>query len=158
VARLGIEHPVLLDHDFRLWRDYGVEGWPSRYLWDLELHLAEFHHGEGGYRETELAIQELLDVEREPLAPLRPEDDPEALIVAPTPDQPGPWSGPYEAGGVWAVLGGEGTVRANGRTIAVEHAGAYPLVEHERHTTGVLDLDVGAGVTCHAVCFTPGLA
>jgi len=158
VARLGIEHPVLLDHDFRLWRDYGVEGWPSRYLWDLELHLAEFHHGEGGYRETELAIQELLDVEREPLAPLRPEDDPEALIVAPTPDQPGAWSGPYEAGGVWAVLGGEGTVRANGRTIAVEHAGAYPLVEHERHTTGVLDLDVGAGVTCHAVCFTPGLA
>jgi thiol-disulfide isomerase/thioredoxin len=158
VARLGIEHPVLLDHDFRLWRDYGVEGWPSRYLWDLELHLDEFHHGEGGYRETELAIQALLGVEREPLAPLRPEDDPEALIVAPTPDQPGAWSGPYEAGGVWAVLSGEGEVRANGRSFAVAHPGAHPLVEHDRHTTGVLDLEVGDGVTCHAVCFTPGVA
>ena len=46
---------------------------------------------------------------------------------------------------------------ANGAEIFVEHPGAYPLIEHERHTAGVLDLDVGDGVTCHAVCFTPGL-
>ena len=157
VERLGIEHPVLVDDEFRLWRDYDVEGWPSRYLWDPEQRLYEFHFGEGAYAETELAVQELLGVEREPLAPLRPEDDPAAEIVLPTPDQPGAWSGPYEAGGVWAVLSGRGTVTANGREVAVEHPGAFPLVEHPHHETGVLALDVGDGVTCHAVCFTPGI-
>ena len=49
-------------------------------------------------------------------------------------------------------------VRANGREIAVSHSGCFALVEHERHTAGVLDLEVGDGVVCHAVQFTPGLA
>jgi mannose-6-phosphate isomerase-like protein (cupin superfamily) len=157
VQRLGIEHPVLIDAEMELWQLYGNEGWPSRFLWDAGGTLFEAHAGEGGYVETELAIQELLGIERALLEPLRPEDDPEALVAVQSPDQEGPWSGPYEAGGVWAVLDGEGTVRANGREIAVTHAGAYPLVEHERHTAGVLELEVGDGVTCHAVCFTPGV-
>ena len=161
VERLGIEHPVLVDDQLRLWTSYDNEGWPARYLWapaERGHVLHEFHYGEGAYAETELAIQELLGVEREPLAPLRPEDDPEARVVVPPPDQRGAWSGPYEAGGVWAVLSGRGELRANGRTIAVEHPGAYPLIEHERHAAGVLELEPGAGVECHAVCFTPGLA
>jgi thiol-disulfide isomerase/thioredoxin len=161
VARLGVPYPVLLDHELRLWSAYDNEGWPARYLWgpvDRGHVLREFHYGEGGYRETELAIQEALGVERELVAPLRPEDDPQARVVVPTPEQPGAYSGPYEAGGVWAVLSGDGVVRANGSELRVEHPGAYALVEHERHTTGVLDLDVGEGVTCHAVSFTPGVA
>jgi thiol-disulfide isomerase/thioredoxin len=158
VARLGIEHPVLIDAELESWDLYGVQGWPSRYLWDGEGRLADFHVGEGGYAEGERAVQALLGVEREPLAPLRPEDAPGARLAAQTEDQPGPYSGPYEAGGAWAVLSGTGTVRANGRAIAVAHPGAYPLAEHERHTAGVLDLRVGDGVTCHAVCFTPGVA
>ena len=161
VARLGIEHPVLIDTQLRLWTSYANEGWPARYLWapaERGHVLHEFHYGEGAYAETELAIQELLGVDRDVLAPLRPADDPQARIVYPTPDQAGAWSGPYEAGGVWAVLSGRGELRANGRTVAVTHAGAYPLIEHERHATGVLDLEPGDGVTCHAVCFTPGLA
>ncbi|HEY4910048.1 MAG TPA: DipZ protein, partial [Methylomirabilota bacterium] len=32
VARLGIEHAVLLDSNFALWRDYENAGWPGRYL------------------------------------------------------------------------------------------------------------------------------
>jgi hypothetical protein len=55
------------------------------------------------------------------------------------------------------VLDGSGEVEANGQTIRVTHPGAYPLVEHARHTAGVLDLRVGDGATCHAVCFTPGV-
>jgi len=157
VARLGIEYPVLLDTELETWDAYGIQGWPSRYLWDGEQRLADFHLGEGGYEETELAIQQLLGVECEPVAPVRPEDALGVLLEAQTEDQPGPWSGPYEAGGVWAVLSGKGRVRANGREIAVEHPGAYPLIEHDRHTDGVLDLQVGDGVTCHAVCFTPGV-
>jgi len=158
VARLGIEYPVLIDRELELWRDYENEGWPARYLFDGRARLFEYHFGEGAYAETELAIQELLGVRREPLAPLRPEDAPGARLLPQTEDQPGAYSGPYEAGGVWAVLDGSGTVRVNGIERAVSYAGAYPLVEHERHTTAVLELEIGAGVRCHATCFTPGLA
>jgi thiol-disulfide isomerase/thioredoxin len=156
VARLGIEYPVLIDAELKSWDLYGIQGWPSRYLWDGEGRLSDFHVGEGDYAEVERAIQELLGVEREPLAPVRPEDAPGVLLQAQTEDQAGAYSGPYEAGGVWAVLSGEGVVRANDRELAVAHPCAYPLIEHDRHTAGVLDLQVGDGVTCHAVCFTPG--
>jgi thiol-disulfide isomerase/thioredoxin len=157
VARLEIEYPVLLDTELEAWEAYGIEGWPSRYLWDGEGRLVDFQIGEGGYEETERAIQGLLGVEREPLAPVRPEDAPGALLEAQTEDQPGPYSGPYEAGGVWGVFSGAGTVRVNGRELAVEHPGAYELIAHERHTAGVLELELADGVTCHGICFTPGL-
>jgi hypothetical protein len=158
VARLEIEYPVVIDSELEIWDYYGNEGWPARYLWDQRGVLVDVHFGEGAYTDTERAIQELLGAERQPVAPLRPEDEPGTMLPAQTSDQPGPFSGPYEAGGVWAVLDGTGTVVANGRELAVDHPGAYPLVEHERHTSGVLELEVGAGVTCHAVCFTPGVA
>jgi thiol-disulfide isomerase/thioredoxin len=158
VERLEIVYPVLLDPDLEMWQVYENQGWPARYLFDARGTLFDYHYGEGAYAETELAIQELLGVEREPLAPLRAEDDPTARLVAQTEDQQGAYSGPYEAGGVWAVLEGEGVVRANGAELPVAHAGAYPLIEHRRHTTGVLDLEIGAGVVCHATCFTPGVA
>jgi hypothetical protein len=158
VRRLGIEYPVLIDRELELWRDYENQGWPARYLFDGRARLFEYHYGEGAYTETELAIQELLGVEREPLAPLRPEDAPGAVLVAQTEDQEGAYSGPYEAGGVWAVLDGPGTVRVNGCEHDVTHPGAYPLVEHERHTAAVLELEIGPGVQCYATCFTPGLA
>ena len=161
VARLGIEHPVLLDTEFRLWREYENEAWPARYLFDRRLRLYSMHYGEGAYDETQEEICELLEIEPEPLAPLRAEDAPGAPVARPTPEQPGAWSGPYEAGAVWAVLepsgGGPGEVRANERVIAISHAGCYPLIEHDRHTVGVLELEVGDGVTCHAVQFTPGV-
>jgi thiol-disulfide isomerase/thioredoxin len=157
VARLGIDYPVLIDAELETWDAYGIQGWPSRYLWDGESQLADFQIGEGGYAETEQAIQALLGVERDLLAPVRPEDEPGASMPPQTEDQPGAYSGPYEAGGVWGVLSGRGTVQANDREIAVDHPGAYPLVEHDRHTAGVLELQLGDGVTCHAVCFTPAV-
>ncbi len=163
VARLGIAYPVLIDTHMTVWQDYGNEGWPARYLFDGRARLFDYHYGEGGYAETELAIQELLETELEPLAPLRPEDASDAALAPQTADQEGPYSGPYEAGGVWAVLEGEGTVTVNGgsgaggRELTVSHPGAYELLAHDRHTVGVLDLEVGRGVTCLATCFTPGL-
>ncbi len=158
VARLGIEHPVCLDPRFEVWRAYDNAGWPARYLFDQAGHLAEAHAGEGGYLETELAVQELLGLEREPLRPVRPEDEPTARIVVQSPDQPGDWSGPYAAGAAWAVLDGDGEVVVNGGALRVGHPGAYVLAEHAVHTEAELDLRVGPGVTCHAVLFTPGLA
>ena len=156
VARLGVEYAVGLDAELRAWRQFDVPGWPARYLFDPHLRLFEYHHGEGAYAETELAIQELLGTGGELVAPVRPEDAPAAEVVVQTPDQPGAYCGPYEAGGVWAVLEGPGVVEVNGTDVSVTHCGCYPLIEHERHTEGVLDLRVGEGVTCHATCFTPG--
>jgi hypothetical protein len=191
VARLRIEYPVLIDRELELWRDYENQGWPARYLFDGRARLFEYHYGEGAYAETELAIQELLEVEREVLDPVRPEDAPDAALAPQTQDQPGAYSGPYEAGGVWAVLDGSGTVRvshaaAGGdsgaagnldaadlgnpnspgdrregtvvKELTVTHPGAYSLIEHERHATGTLALEIDPEVECYATCFTPGLA
>lgn len=158
VQRLGIVHPVLLDTDLHLWRIYENRGWPARYLFNQDLRLFEVHFGEGGYHETEAAIQELLGVDGAPVPFQHPEDDPEAQIVVPTEDQEGPWSGPYEAGAVWAVLEGRGTIAVNGETREVAFTGAHVLIDHGHHEHGTLALEVGDGVTCHAVCFTPGLA
>ena len=121
--------------------------------------LVDYHYGEGAYAECELAICELLGVACEPLAPLRPEDAPGALLAPPSPDRLGePFSGPYEAGGVWAVLDGAAAASApTGASSSVEHPGAYLLVEHERHSAGELTLELGRGVRCDGVCFTPGL-
>jgi thiol-disulfide isomerase/thioredoxin len=158
VQRLGIRYPVVVDIEGEIWQDYGNLGWPARYLFNSEGLLFDYHYGEGAYADTELAVQELLGARRETAPPIRPEDVPGAELAPPTTDVEGPYSGPYEAGGVWAVLDGAGTVEVNGRALVVEHPGAYELITHERSTAGELDLTVGEGVTCLAVCFTPGLA
>jgi hypothetical protein len=158
VTRLGINYPVVVDSELQIWHEYENLGWPARYLFNQHGNLFEYHYGEGDYQGTEVAIQELLGVRRPPLAPLRPEDAPGALLTPQSEDVAGAYSGPYEAGGVWAVLDGSGAVIANGRSIMVTHPGCYELISHERSSEGTLRLEVGAGVTCHAVCFTPGLA
>jgi hypothetical protein len=158
VARLEVPYPVVVDVDHEIWRDYGNLGWPARYLFGPNGKLFEYHYGEGGYDETERAIQELLGIDEPLLEPLRPEDEPGAQLAMQTDDVEGPYSGPYEAGAVWAVLDGCGSVTVNGRRLRVEHPGAYELVSYGRSTAGELELQVGEGVSCHAVCFTPGLA
>jgi hypothetical protein len=158
VARLEVPYPVVVDVDHVIWNLYENRGWPARYLFNAEGRLFDYHYGEGAYEETELAIQELLGVSRPTLAPIRGEDTPGVLLVPQTQDIEGPYSGPYEAGGVWAVLDGRGTVRASGHEVAVDHPGAYELISHPRSTAGILDLVLGKGVDCYAVCFTPGLA
>ena len=92
------------------------------------------------------------------------EDAPSAELVAHSEERPGAYNGRYEAGSVWAVLDGSGSVEvvlddgpAHAR-VEVTHAGAYALVEHERHTAGTIEISPGDGVRCHATCFLPGLA
>lgn len=72
IEQLEIAYPVLLDPDLEMSREYENRGWPARYLFDGRSRLFHYHYGEGAYTETELAIQELLGVERKPLAPLLP--------------------------------------------------------------------------------------
>ncbi len=157
VERLGIEYPVVVDNDLEIWDYYGNKGWPARDLWDQRGALFSLHYGEGAYADTELEIAELLGIEVEPLAPVRPEDEPGLLLPPQSPEQRGAYSGPYAAGAVHVVSEGTGVVEVNGRAVAVEGVGCHTVLEHERHTEGVLDLRPGPGVTIHATQFTPGL-
>lgn len=93
VERLEIEHPVALDPDFVLWREYGNKGWPARYLFGPDGKLRYIHYGEGDYEDAELAIRDALreldpDVElpEGAMEPLRPEDAPGAKMPAQTAD------------------------------------------------------------------------
>jgi thiol-disulfide isomerase/thioredoxin len=158
VDRLQIPYPVVVDVEFQIWREYGNLGWPARYLFNQQGRLFDYHYGEGAYDETERVIQRLLGLEGPILPPVRSADAPEARLVPQSEDVPGPYNGPYEAGGVWAVLDGEGTATANGSVVTVDHPGCYELIAHPRSTAGVLSLETSEGVTCHGVCFTPGLA
>lgn len=158
VARLDVRYPVVVDVEHEVWARYGNLGWPARYLFDQQGLLVDYHYGEGSYDETERAVQQLLGVERAVVAPCAPRDAPEARLAPQSEDIEGPYSGPYQAGAVWAVLDGVGSVIVNDVTIAVEHPGCYELVSHPRSAAGELALEVGAGVRCHAVCFTPGIA
>jgi hypothetical protein len=161
VERLGIEYPVLLDTDYAMWHEYENAGWPGRYLWNTEGALADYHYGEGDYAGCEAVICELLGVDFEPLAPVRAEDAADAVLAAPSEDRlEEPFSGPYEAGAVWAVLdpsANGGSIVVNGVTVEVSHPGAYLLADHGRHAAGELQIELGAGVRCDGVCFTPGL-
>ncbi len=125
----GIEYPVLIDSELEVWEDYGNQGWPASYLFDGRARLFEYHYGEGAYEETELAIQELLGSRTRATRAAAPRGRPRREAPDPqTADQPRAYSGPYEAGGVWAVFDGTGTVRVNLRDIAVESM-SEPLIE-----------------------------
>ena len=60
VERHGIEYPVVLDNDMRTWDAFENRYWPRKYIADHEGHIRYDHIGEGKYRETERAIQQLL--------------------------------------------------------------------------------------------------
>jgi hypothetical protein len=183
IARLGIRHPVADDSDHSIWRDYGVEGWPSLFLWGRGGALRWFHFGEGEYRATEEAIQEELrrgGFEGElpaPLEPLRPTDAPGALVAAPSQEvfpgggAPTPWSPSaaeqaleveYAAGGAFASIDGTGELAVSldggpSRPFAVDAPALYRLAEHPRHGRHRLLLEAAPGLRIWSVSFAPGL-
>ncbi len=159
VERLGIEYPVVVDVDHQIWQEYENLGWPARYLWNADGFLFDYHFGEGGYAETELAIQELLGIERETLAPVRPEDESgRCCSCRRARTFPGPTAVPTRRAASGPSSRASGVATVNGTEVAVPHPGAYELIVHEQHTEGVLELDVSDELCVLAVCFTPGLA
>ncbi len=60
VKNLGIYYPVVVDNEGKTWRDYNNYFWPTLYLIDKGGHVRYTRIGEGAYKETEAAIQELL--------------------------------------------------------------------------------------------------
>jgi cytochrome c biogenesis protein CcdA/thiol-disulfide isomerase/thioredoxin len=60
VKRFDIRYPVVLDNEYATWNAYGNRYWPRKYLIDLDGYIVYDHIGEGGYEETEQAIQKAL--------------------------------------------------------------------------------------------------
>lgn len=58
--KFGIEYPVVLDNDYGTWNNYENRYWPRKYLIDINGNIVYDHIGEGGYKETEQKIKELL--------------------------------------------------------------------------------------------------
>jgi len=107
VKRLGIRYPVLLDNQRKNWSAYANSFWPHHYLIDAAGRIVYDHIGEGGYGETEQAVQGVLreinpSAKLPPLmAPVRPEDAPGAVCYPVTPEL---YAG-YERGGLGSPEG-----------------------------------------------------
>jgi hypothetical protein len=179
LAELGVEFPVAVDADRRLWHAYGCEGWPSLFLWKLGGALAWFHFGEGEYRASEEAIQaelreqDALRVLPEPMDPLRPTDAPGARVATPTPELfpsgswEEPWTGkeldvPYEAGGAHATVEGSGEIEivVDGSAttrIEIDGPGLHKLTEHPRHEQHTIALRPSEGLRIWSVSFAAGV-
>ncbi len=183
LERLEVAYPVAADSGYRIWHDYGCEGWPSLFLWGRGGALRWFHFGEGEYAATEEAIQDELRAldpglePPEPLRALRPSDAAGALVVPPSDEVfPGgsesqPWrvgeGDPpleldYAAAGAWAAIDGRGMLRASldggpEQAIEVEAPGAYELAAHERHETHHLSLAATPGMHVYSIAFAAGV-
>jgi len=60
ILRYEIEHPVVNDAEFRIWRRYGVRAWPTRVLIDPEGYVVGGVSGEGQYDTFDHIISELI--------------------------------------------------------------------------------------------------
>jgi len=60
IAKLGIQYPVVMDNDFRIWEAYKNAYWPTLYLIDKQGYIRYTHIGEGEYDQTERTIAALL--------------------------------------------------------------------------------------------------
>jgi thiol-disulfide isomerase/thioredoxin len=56
ILRYEIEHPIVNDADFAIWRSYAVDAWPTRYLIDPAGYIIGKLSGEGGYEALDKAI------------------------------------------------------------------------------------------------------
>ena len=60
IERNRLHYPVAQDNDFAVWRAYGNQYWPAKYLIDARGRVRYVHFGEGAYDRTERAIRDLL--------------------------------------------------------------------------------------------------
>lgn len=57
---LGINYPVAIDNDYKIWRSFDNQYWPAHYFADAQGRIRYHHFGEGAYAESEQVIQQLL--------------------------------------------------------------------------------------------------
>lgn len=90
IREFGLTYPIVVDSNREIWKAFANRYWPTKYLLDKDGYLRYGHFGEGGYRECEQAIQELMhEVDPELqlpkiMEPLREEDHPGAVCYRPS--------------------------------------------------------------------------
>jgi peroxiredoxin len=60
IAKRGIQYPVVVDNDHKIWGDYLCNSWPSHFVIDQDGIIRLSHSGTERYEDTERVIQELL--------------------------------------------------------------------------------------------------
>jgi thiol-disulfide isomerase/thioredoxin len=60
----GIEYPVAVDSDYRIWGAFDNHYWPALYFADRSGDIVDFHFGEGRYEKSEQTLQRLLGIDR----------------------------------------------------------------------------------------------
>jgi len=92
IESFRIDYPVVMDNGYAIWQAYASRYWPAKYLVDKDGYIRYFHFGEGGYEETERAIQTLLRENLpemqlpELMSPARDTDAPGAACYRVTPE------------------------------------------------------------------------
>ena len=61
VRDLGIDYPVAMDNNYRIWRGFNNRYWPAHYFIDSAGRVRYHHFGEGNYEESEAWIRSLLE-------------------------------------------------------------------------------------------------
>ncbi|NOX37220.1 MAG: redoxin domain-containing protein [Calditrichaeota bacterium] len=61
MLRYEIEHPVVIDQNFQIWQQYGVQAWPTLVLIDPDGYIVTYLSGEGHRNKLDLYIRILLD-------------------------------------------------------------------------------------------------
>lgn len=61
ILRYGIEHPVVIDSEFRIWRSYGVRAWPTFVVINPEGYVAGAVSGEGNFEILDKVIGTLIE-------------------------------------------------------------------------------------------------
>ncbi len=56
----GVDYPVAVDNEFKIWQAFGNQYWPALYLFDGQGRVRYRHFGEGEYEQSERMIQKLL--------------------------------------------------------------------------------------------------
>ncbi|MBD2103534.1 thioredoxin-like domain-containing protein [Leptolyngbya sp. FACHB-261] len=65
ILRYDIEHPVLVDNEFRVWQEYAVRAWPTLVLIDPEGYYVAHASGEGNRDALDAAIAQLIAASQE---------------------------------------------------------------------------------------------
>ena len=61
MRKFGVEFPVAMDNDYRLWRGFHNQFWPAHYFIDATGRVRYHHFGEGGDEQSEAWIRSLLE-------------------------------------------------------------------------------------------------
>jgi hypothetical protein len=60
IKQNGIQYPVAQDNKYATWDAYGNQYWPAEYFIDAKGRVRFVHFGEGGYKEKEHVVRQLL--------------------------------------------------------------------------------------------------